>query len=52
MGQIHSIYCDSTDDSACAQIIEAGNDVSAMMDDKGSARNEEEEKQGKESRHG
>jgi len=52
MGQIQSIYCDSADNSACTQIIEAGNDMSAMMDDEGSARNEEEEKQGKESRHG
>jgi len=52
MGQIHSIYCDSTNDSACMRIIEAGNDMLAMMDDEGSAGNEEEEKQGKESRHG
>jgi len=52
MGQIHSIYCDSADDSACTRIIEAGNDVSAMTDNEGGARNEEEEKQGKETRHG
>jgi len=52
MGQIHSIYCDSADNSACVQIIEAGNNMSAMMDNKGGARNKEEEKQGKESRHG
>jgi len=52
MGQIHSIYCDSTNDSICTWIIEAGNDVSAMMDDEGGTGKEEEEKQGKESRHG
>ena len=52
MGQIHSIYCDSADNSVCVQIIEAGNDMLAMMDNEGGAGNKEEEKQGKESRHG
>jgi len=50
MGQIHSIYCDSANNSVCVRIIEVGNNVLAMMDDEGSAGNEEEEKQGKESR--
>jgi len=52
ISQIHCVYYNSADDSTCAQIIEVGYDVSAMMDDEGGAGKEEEENQGKENGHG
>jgi len=48
MSQIRCIYYNSADDSTCTQIIEVGYDMSAMMDDEGGTRKEEEENQGKE----
>ena len=52
MSQIHCIYYNSANDSAYVWIIEVGYNMSAMIDDKGSAGKEEEEKQGKENGHG
>ena len=52
MSQIYCVYYNSADDSACMRIIEVGYNMSAMTDDEGSARKEEEENQGKENGHG